>query len=44
MGNGAGKPNTVIDGDRVMHYIGIGWIEERKATAEDRRKYPTLRG
>lgn len=42
MGCGKGKPTRVIDGDRLMEYVGIGWIEERKATAEDRKLFPTL--
>lgn len=40
---GKGKPRRVIDGDRVMEYVGIGWIEIRKATDADRRKYPVLK-
>jgi hypothetical protein len=43
MGCGKGKPDRVIDGDRLMEYVGIGWIEIRKATAADRRKYPVLK-
>lgn len=39
---GKGKPTTVIDGDRVMMYVGIGWIELRSATKADRKKYPIL--
>lgn len=39
---GDGKPNTVIDGDRVMEYVGIGWIHIRDATPQDRETYPTL--
>lgn len=42
MGDGAGKPHVVIDGDRLMQYVGIGWIELRKATLKDRERYPTL--
>lgn len=37
-----GKPGIVIDGDRVMEYVGIGWIELRKATEADLKKYPKL--
>jgi hypothetical protein len=40
---GNGKPQRVIDGDRLMEYVGIGWIDLRKATASDRRKYPVLK-
>ena len=39
---GKDKPNRVIDGERLMEYVGIGWIEIRKATAADRRRYPKL--
>jgi hypothetical protein len=39
---GKGKPNKVIDGDRLMEYVGIGWIELRKATARDKRTYPRI--
>jgi hypothetical protein len=43
MGSGGkGKPMNVIDGDRLMEYVGIGWIEIRKATGADREKYPVL--
>lgn len=39
---GRDKPRTIIDGDRVMDYVGIGWIEIRKATKADRNKFPKL--
>lgn len=39
---GKGKPMQVIDGDRLMEYVGIGWIELRIATAADKLKYPTV--
>lgn len=39
---GKGKPTIVIDGKRLMEYVGIGWIEIRKATKEDQKKYPKL--
>jgi len=44
MGDGSkpGKPGIVIDDDRVMEYVGIGWIEIRKATKADLAKYPKL--
>ena len=32
----------VIDGDRLMEYVGIGWIEVRRASAKDRTKYPVV--
>ena len=43
MGSGSkDKPKKVIDGDRLMEYVGIGWIEIRKATARDKRTYRPL--
>lgn len=39
---GKGKPRRVIDGKRLMEYVGIGWIEIRRATFKDRRNYPKL--
>jgi hypothetical protein len=41
---GKNKPTRVIDGDRVMFYVGIGWVDEGKATAADKKKYPKLTG
>jgi len=38
------KPHQVIDGDKVMEYVGIGWIEVRKATKADRKRIPVLVG
>lgn len=32
----------VVDGDTVKEWVGIGWIELRSATEEDREKYPTV--
>jgi len=43
MGSGANKPRRVIDGERLMEYVGIGWIHIRTATSKDRKKYPMLR-
>lgn len=42
MGNGNDKPSRVIDGDKLMEYVGIGWIEIRQATIADKKRYPTL--
>jgi hypothetical protein len=43
MGSGGkDKPTKVIDGDRLMEYVGIGWVELRKATKRDKEKYPHL--
>lgn len=36
MGSGGpGKPLHVIWFGRVMHYVGIGWVDERKAKLDD---------
>ena len=37
-----GQPGIVIDGDRLIEYVGIGWIELRKATKDDFKKFPKL--
>ena len=39
---GDDKPGIVIDGDKVMEYVGIGWVELRTATQKDREEYPEL--
>lgn len=33
----------VIDGGMLKEWVGIGWIDIRKATAADRKKYPEVR-
>jgi hypothetical protein len=33
----------VIDGSKLKEWVGIGWIEVRTATCEDRRNYPEVR-
>jgi hypothetical protein len=33
---------VVVDGDVVKEWVGIGWIELRKATDEDRAKHPVV--
>jgi hypothetical protein len=45
MGMVAGYENeysVVIDDDRVMEWVGIGWIDLRKATDADRKQYPAV--
>lgn len=37
------KYTHVIDDGELKCWVGIGWVTERKATAEDRAKYPTAR-
>ena len=36
------KPDVVIDDGFVKRYVGIGWVTERKATREDKKKYPIV--
>ena len=36
------KYSRVIDNGVVKNWVGIGWIEEGKATEDDRTKYPTV--
>lgn len=31
----------IMDGV-VKNWVGIGWVDEGEATAEDKKKYPTL--
>lgn len=39
-----GAPNydTVIDHCHLMHYVGIGWVDEGRAQKGDYAKYPTV--
>lgn len=37
------KYRIVVDGDMLKEWVGIGWIELRKATEADREKYPEVR-
>jgi ssDNA-binding Zn-finger/Zn-ribbon topoisomerase 1 len=34
--------SKVIDGDRVVEWVGIGWIDLREADERDRRRYPII--
>ena len=40
--NSSKLPDVVIDGGRVKRWVGIGWVDERSATDDDLRKYPTI--
>jgi hypothetical protein len=43
MANGYEKLYTiVIDNNVVKEWVGIGWIELRKATTKDLNKYPIV--
>lgn len=42
MGDGTGKPTRVIKDGVVMMYVGIGWIDERKAVPSDANLYPVV--
>lgn len=37
------KITRVIDGDALKEWVGIGWIELRKATPRDRRTYSQVK-
>lgn len=39
---GEGKPDYVIDGGTLYHYVGIGWISVRPATPRDYKLYPQV--
>jgi hypothetical protein len=32
----------VIDNNRVMNWVGIGWIDEGHATTKNKKEYPTV--
>lgn len=36
------KHPVVIDNGIVKHWVGIGWVDSRKATAKDSCMYPTV--
>lgn len=40
MGDGDGRTCVVIKDERVLRYVGIGWVPERPATQEDADLYP----
>ncbi len=42
-GRGEKTHSTVIDEGIVKDYVGIGWIDIRKATSDDYKKYPTVK-
>ena len=38
------KLSKVIHEGKVKEWVGIGWVELREATAEDREKIPEVKG
>ena len=32
----------IVDGDRVLQWVGIGWVEVRRPTAEDLESLPVV--
>jgi hypothetical protein len=40
-GNEKKHPRVILDGI-VKNWVGFGWVDEGKATTEDKRKYPTV--
>ena len=42
MGDGSGKPTTIIKDGTLFRYVGIGWVEIRKATQADADQYPVV--
>lgn len=36
------KHDTVIIGNEVKHYVGIGWVSNGVVTREDFKKYPRI--
>ena len=41
-GNEKKYKKVILDG-MVKEWIGIGWIDLRKATAKDKKKFPTVK-
>lgn len=39
---GEKRISKVIDRGTLKEWVGIGWIDLRRATAKDRAKYPTV--
>jgi hypothetical protein len=39
---GEKRYSVVIDGSRVKEWVGVGWVDLRKATTEDRRLFPVV--
>lgn len=40
---GEARHPVVIDDRTVKEWVGIGWIDLRRATADDYTKYPTVK-
>lgn len=34
-------PRVILDG-HVMNWVGFGWVDEGKATDDDKQNYPTV--
>ena len=43
VGGNESKYNIIIDGDTVKQWIGFGWVDLRKASSQDREKYPSVK-
>ena len=41
-GHNEKKYPAVIDGDRLIEWVAIGWVEVRKATEDDYKKFPVV--
>lgn len=39
---GERKHSTIISEGRRLHWVGIGWVDEGPATADDKKKFPEL--
>ena len=37
------KPRKVIQDGFIKQWVGIGWVEERKAKKKDYQKYPEVK-
>jgi hypothetical protein len=44
MGDGKEKPTQVIVGDMLKLYVGIGWVDVRRANQSDTDSYPVVVG
>ncbi len=42
VGGGERRIHKVVDHGRLMEWVGIGWIDLRRATKADRLKYPKV--
>jgi hypothetical protein len=37
-----GDPLTIIIGNELKQYVGIGWVSQRVITMDDLKRYPRL--